>query len=149
MKGSTLIMRIKSLFYLSGISLLVFAAVLFASPSTANTGNSGHVAFYVFDSDDTSYDVEGFHDFVYFYGNLESWLKKNSLSYSFHETKEIVITTALGRKVSFTGENFEGRNDIGTIIIRPDGNYKMIRGVYTDVDLADEITSYLGQNIKK
>jgi hypothetical protein len=144
MKGSALIMRIKSLFYLSGISLLVFAAVLFASPSTANTGNSGHVAFYVFDSDDTSYDVEGFHDFVYFYGNLESWLKKNSLSYSFHEKQDIDITTSLGRQISFTSENFERPNDIGIIFIRPDGDYKIMEGVWTDVDLSEEIISYFG-----
>ena len=142
-------MQIKRLFYLSGISLLLFAAVLPTSTLAANTGKSGHIAFYVFDFDDTSYDVEGFQDFIYFYGNIESWLKKNNLSYSFHEEKEFDITTSFGRKVSFTGKNFERSNDIGTIIIQPYGNYKMIKGVYTDVDLADEITSYLGGEIKE
>jgi hypothetical protein len=111
--------------------------------------NSGHVIFYVFDSDDTSYGVEGFQDFIYYYGNIEPWLKKNNLSYSFNEDKEIEITTSLEKLVSFTPEDFLGQNDIGVIIIKPDGTYKMIQGVWTNVDLALEIEGYLGEDIKK
>jgi hypothetical protein len=51
--------------------------------------------------------------------------------------------------VSFTPEDFLGQNDIGVIIIKPDGTYKMIQGVWTDVDLALEIEGYLGEDIKK
>jgi hypothetical protein len=137
-------MQIKSWSYFSAISLLVFAVILFSSPLKANTGKSGHVAFYLFDSDDTSYGVEAVHDFIYYYGELELWLQKNEFSYSFHEKQEIRITTSLGRRVSFTRESFERNNDIGIILIKPDGNYKMIEGVRTDVDLSEEIMSYFG-----
>lgn len=132
------------------VPLLISAVILFAAPSLANASSSGHVAFYLFesidstDSTDASYGVEGANDFIYYYGKLEPWLKKNELSYSFHEKHDIDITTSPGRKVSFTDENFEGDNDIGIIFIRPDGEYKMIEGVWTDVDLLEEIRSYFG-----
>ena len=109
----------------------------------ADKGKAGHVAFFLFDSDDTSYGVEGAQDFIHYYGNLEAWLRKNNLSYSFNEDKEIDITTSLGKKVSFTEKDFEGQNDIGVIIIRPDGSHKMIKGVWTDVDLIFEIEGYM------
>lgn len=134
------------------VLLIIISLPLFASAKTnetADKGMSGHIAFFLFDSDDTSYGVEGAQDFIYYYGNLEAWLKKNNLSYSFNEDKEISITTSLGKKVSFTGEDFEDNNDIGVIIIRPDGSYKMIQGVWTDVDLILEITDYPGGDNKE
>ena len=127
------------------IPLLISAVILFAAPSLTNAGSSGHVAFYLFDSTDSgdaSYGVEAANDFIYYYGKLEPWLKKNEISYSFHEERDIDITISPGRKVSFTDENFKGDNDIGMILIRPDGEYKMIEGVWIDVDLLEEIRSY-------
>ncbi len=126
------------------IPISVSAILLLASPLLAGTESNGHVAYYLFDSDDTSYGVEAVHDFLYYYGQLEPWLKKAGVAYSFHEEQEFSITTSPGKKVSFTRKNFERRNDIGIILIRPDGDHKMIRGVWTDVDWAQEITSYFG-----
>ncbi len=143
----------KNRFYLYALSLLLLTAVFFSGPVAAGSGKSGHIAYYLFDSPDTnnntSYGVEAANDFLYYYGNLEAWLEKNNLSKSFHEDKEFDITAPLGKKLSFTAENFLGGNDIGVIIIRPGGSFKMIEGVLTDVDLMFEIEGYLNQDIKK
>ena len=126
------------------VLLITISLPLFASAKTNETADKGgHIAYYLFDSDNTSYGVEGAQDFIYYYENLEAWFRKNNLSYSFNEDKEINITTSLGKKLSFTGKDFEGQNDIGVIIIRPDGSHKMIKGVLTDVDLIFEIEGYM------
>ncbi len=136
----------KHLFIITVLVLFVFAYGCDRGAEPANAGGDGHVAFYLIDSDDASYGVEGANDFIYYYENLEPWLKKNDLSYSFHEEHDIDITTSLGKKVSFTSENFKGDDDIGIILIRADGEYKVIKGVWTDVDLLVEIKGYFSIN---
>jgi hypothetical protein len=126
------------------ILFITITLPLFAGQAAGEEQKVGHVAFYLFDSDNTSYGVEGAKDFIFYYENIEPWLKINKLSYSFNEEKRFIATASPKNRLMFRERDFEGDNDIGIIIIRPDGNYKMLRGVYTDMDLVLEIEDYLG-----
>lgn len=126
------------------VSLPLAALARTPDPIEVDSRSTGHIVFYVFDSKNTSYGVDAFQDFLYHFGNIEPWLGKNNYSYSFHEEKQISIRTLSGIEILFTVDSFDKGNDIGIILIRSDNSYKMLKGVYTDVDLAVEITTYLG-----
>jgi hypothetical protein len=109
---------------------------------------AGHVAFYSFDgAHDTdeavsSQEHEADYDFSYYYEEITPWLEENGIAHSFHGAPGFTIEIASGEEVSFPKELFE--TDLGMVIIRNDGAYKLSPGVSTDIDLMMEIISFFG-----
>ncbi|MEE9615203.1 MAG: hypothetical protein V3W31_09715 [Thermodesulfobacteriota bacterium] len=108
----------------------------------------GHAVFYSFDKTRnnneaaSSEEDEADYDLRYYYEQLKSWLGKKGIAHSFQGSPGFTIKAASGKELLFSKDLFE--SDVGVVLIRNDGAYRLISGVTTDVDLMADIISFFG-----
>ena len=64
------------------------------------------------------------------------------IPYSVHTSESFEVEVRPGKTIQFSKTNFE--KDFGFILIKPDGKYKMLYGVHTDVDFMYLAKDYFG-----
>jgi hypothetical protein len=125
----------KNMLWVAGIAFLMSALVLQAS-------GGGHVAIFLFTSADAGGDVEVAADFSYYRTSIESWLEEAGIPHSFHTAPDITVRTSTGKVLTFTREDLG--ETVGFVLIRPDGTYRVLRGVHTGVDFITIAREYFG-----
>ena len=116
--------------------------VMLGACTGAADGSPGQVAFFSIDADQSGDAVESRADFDHFYRSIVPWLDKHGISHALHATARFTIEAARGAPMTFTEDML--RPGPGTIMVKPNGAYRILHGVYTDVDLMSEIQVFLG-----
>ena len=124
-------------------NILWIAALAFIMPVVSSQASEGgHVAIFFFASADPAEDVEVAADFSYYRTSIESWLEERGISHSFHAAPDITVRTPAGKVLTFTGEDLGWT--VGFALIRPDGTYRVLRGVHTGVDFIGIAREFFG-----
>jgi hypothetical protein len=124
-------------------NILWLAALAFLMPALlVQASGGGHVAIFFFSPADGGEDVEVAADFSYYRTSIESWLEERGIPHSFHAAPDITVRTPAGRVLTFTGGDLGGT--VGFVLIRPDGTYRVLRGVHTDVDFIGIAREFFG-----
>ncbi len=118
---------------------LVVVILLLSSPRVAGGATAGHVAFF-FVGVRSGENFEIYDDFAFFYRRVLPWLDKHGITHSYHSSLPVLIERTQGNTVTFQNESLS--NDLGTILLKQDGSYRILYGVYTDVDLIVEIKRF-------
>lgn len=121
---------------------LAIVFLLLGSPCAAGGIPAGHVAFFSVDRVQSGDDSEAHDDFVYFYRGVLPWLEAHGIAHSYHSNLPVLVDTTEGSTLSFQEESLRG--DLGTILLKQDGSYRVLHGVYTGVDLILEIERFFG-----
>jgi hypothetical protein len=122
------------------------ALSFFLLPSLIMAGNEpkGYVAFFFVSTVETDADFEAHDDFQYFYNKMTPWLKQNGFVYTYHSTTPIIVKFDKGKSLTILKDQL--KNDLGIILSKMDGTYKISYGVGTDVDIIMEIKGFFGSN---
>jgi hypothetical protein len=124
-------------------NFLWIAALAFIVPVVSSQASEGgHVAIFFFASADPAEDVEAAADFSYYRTSIESWLEERGIPHSFHAAPDITVRAPAGKVLTFTGGDLGGT--VGFVLIRPDGTYRVLRGVHTGVDFIMIAKEYFG-----
>ena len=118
-------------------------ALLLAAPALAEV--PGHVAVFYLLPDEAENDddmVEVIADFSFYMGSIEKWLDSRGITRSFHGTAPFVVTSGSGKRLEFSKE-VEAAG-LGFVLIRPDGTYEVLDGVYTGVDFILTAREFFG-----
>ena len=118
-------------------------ALLLAAPALAE--GSGHVAVFYLLPDEAENDddmVEVIADFSFYMGPIEKWLDSRGITRSFHGTAHFEVTSGSGKRLEFSKE-VEAAG-MGFVLIRPDGTYEVLEGVYTGVDFILTAMEFFG-----
>ena len=124
------------------ICFLVVASVLSGGFAGAAVGAGGHVAF--FSVAPAGESAEAGADLAYYARRLVSSFDERGISSSFHSSAPFEIDSGGGAATTFTHDKLNA--DRGTILLRPDGAYRIFRGAHTDADLMPEIEAYFAQD---
>ncbi len=120
---------------------LMIAFLLLNSPCVASGLPAGQVAFFFFvDPIQSGEYSETLDDFVFFYRGVLPWLDEHGITHSYHSSLPVHIERTQGSPVTFQNESLSG--DLGTILLKQDGSYRILHGVYTGVDLILEIQQF-------
>jgi hypothetical protein len=87
-------------------------------------------------------EVEILEDFLFYRRKIESWIDNLGIAYSIHTSESFEVEVRPGKIIQFSKTNFD--NDFGFILIKPDGKYKMLYGLHTDVDFMCLAKDYFG-----
>ena len=120
--------------------IILFIICMLPTAIIADNDVKGHVAFFMLIPEADKDYVALFDDYNYYYSNLLPWLTKNKYSHSQHTSSPFTI-----KSISFTKSDLNV--DIGTILIKTDNSYKIIRGIVTDIDLITEINQFYKNGI--
>ena len=118
---------------------LVVVFLLLSSPCAAGGATAGHVAFF-FVGVQSGENFEIYDDFVFFYRRVLPWLDEQGITHSYHSSLPVLIERTQGNTVTFQNESLS--DDLGTILLKQDGSYRILYGVYTGVDLIVEIKRF-------
>ncbi len=119
---------------------LMIAFLLLSSPCAAGGLPTGHVAFFFVDPVQSGEYSETLDDFVFFYRGVLPWLDEHGITHSYHSSLPVLIERTQGSTVTFQNESLS--KDLGTILLKQDGSYRILYGVYTGVDLIVEIKRF-------
>jgi hypothetical protein len=86
--------------------------------------------------------IEARADLMYYYYQLVPWLEKRRLAHSFQTEVPLGMIAAGGKEGQIT--EHELGIDIGLVLRSRDGRTRIVPGVRTDVELADEIRAFFG-----
>jgi hypothetical protein len=126
-------------------SILLLATLVLVIPmSLVQASQTGHVVMFFFSpvDADPEGDVEVAADFSYYRTGIESWLEEAGIPHSFHTAPDITVRTSTGKVLTFTREDLG--ETVGFVLIRPDGTYRVLRGVHTGVDFITIAREYFG-----
>ena len=118
---------------------LVVVFLLLSSPCAAGGATARHVAFFFVGVQSGEY-FEIYDDFVYFYRGVLPWLDEHGITHSYHSSLPVLIERTQGSTVTFQNESLS--KDLGTILLKQDGSYRILYGVHTGVDLIVEIKRF-------
>ena len=118
---------------------LVVVFLLLGAPGAAGGVTAGHAAFFFVGVQSGEY-FEIYDDFVYFYRGVLPWLDEHGITHSYHSSLPVLIERTRENTVTFQNESLS--KDLGTILLKQDGSYRILYGVYTGVDLIVEIKRY-------
>ena len=118
---------------------LVVVFLLLGSPGAAGGATAGHVAFFLVGDQSGEY-FEIYDDFVYFYRGVLPWLDEHGITHSYHSSLPVLIERTRENTVTFQNEGLS--KDLGTILLKQDGSYRILYGVHTGVDLIVEIKRF-------
>ena len=118
----------------------VVVFLLLSSPCAAGGTPAGHVAFFFVDPVQSGENIEIQDDYVFFYRGVLPWLDEHGISHSYHSSLPVLLERTEGNTVAFQNESLSG--DLGTILLKQDGSYRILYGVYTGVDLIMEIRQF-------
>lgn len=121
--------------------VLFVVSLLFGGFAGGAAGAGGHVAFFSIAPAGKAPEADA--DFAYYARRLASSLAEIGLSYSHHTVAPFAIDSG-GGAVTFTRDALGAER--GTILLRPDGARRILRGVHTDADLMAEIEEYFAQD---
>ena len=110
-------------------------------PSLAVTKEAAHVVLFN-PLQVSANEVEVLEDFLFYGGKIGSWIDNLGIPYSVHTPESFEVKVRPGKTIQFSKTNFE--NDFGFILIKPDGKYKILYGVHTDVDFMYLAKDYFG-----
>jgi hypothetical protein len=102
---------------------------------------NGYVVAYNYEISDTQENNEISHDHINAYANIHKWLEQNKIGHSYKALSQFAVTLSSGTTINFDRSSLIYA--VGTVLIRAEGNYKILEGVYTDVDLIEEIQEYI------
>jgi hypothetical protein len=124
-------------------NILWIAALAFIVPVVSSQASEGgHVAIFFFASAGPAEDAEVAADFSYYRTSIESWLEERGISHSFHAAPDITVRTPAGKVLTFMRDDLG--ETVGFVLIRPDGTYRVLRGVHTDVDFIGIAREFFG-----
>lgn len=92
------------------------------------------------DSDETA------HDHINTYSHIQSWLERSHLDHAYKRTLSFSVSLPNDKSIVFSPESLQTR--VGTVMVRPNGEYKVPKGVYTDVDVQTQIAKYFGLGVR-
>jgi hypothetical protein len=125
--------------------IFIAAAVVLILAAPALAAGKGHVAvFYLLPdgAEDDDEMVEVIADFSYYMGAIEEWLHSKGITRSFHGTAPFEVTLGSGKRLEFSKEvEVAG---LGFVLIRPDGTYEVLEGVYTGVGFVHTAKEFFG-----
>jgi hypothetical protein len=113
-------------------------------PTLVFSGKAAHVAMFLVwsDDDDADGNEEILADYTYYMEIIGSWLNDLGIPYSFHGSKDFTVKVGLKPALKFTEEDLD--DTLGFILFKPDGSYKILYGVHTDIDFIDCAKDYFG-----
>jgi hypothetical protein len=113
---------------------------LIVSYGLASGETIGHVSFFFVSQVQTDEDFEVKDDFQYYYKQITPWLIKNGFSFSYHSNAP--ISRNIEEDQSITIQKDQLKQELGIILFKKDGPYKILYGVHTDVDILMEIRDF-------
>ena len=110
-------------------------------PSLALTKEAAHVVLF-HPLQVPTHEVEILVDFLFYREKIVSWIDNLGIAHSFYADESFEVEVRPGKTIQFSKKDFN--SDYGFILIKPDGNYKILYGVHTDVDFMYLAKDYFG-----
>ena len=123
------------------ILLFVLIAIVFAGQALATDKPViGYAAFFYFNTSDNESDV--YDDFFYYLSKVKPWLADKNIDVSFHTNLPIELKLKSGQQINFN----ELKLDLGFILIKPNGHFKVYYGVHPDIDIQELVKAFFEEN---
>ena len=121
------------------ILFFILITLVFAGPAPpANEPAVGYAAFYYLG---TSADESAvYDDFSYYLNNINPWLNDKKIVVSYHSKAPFKLKLASCQELNIYIDDLE--LDLGFLLVKPNGQFKIYYGVHTDVDIQELVKSF-------
>lgn len=120
---------------------------LFFPTSLVGAVTPGHVGFFFLSQVKTDDDFEILDDFHYHLKEIQPWLVKKGISFSYHSLAPITLNPEEGKTITIQKKDLAG--EIGLILLKKEGAPKIVYGVQTDVDIMMTVSDFFDIHIKE
>ena len=124
--------------------ILLFILITIVCAGIAQAANEPVVGYAAFFYLDTSTDESAvYDDFSYYLNNINPWLKDQKIIVSYHSKAPFKIKLSSDQKLKFHIDDLE--LDLGFVLAKPNGQFKVYYGVHTDVDIQQLVKAFFAE----
>ena len=121
------------------ILIFILITLVFAGQaSAANEPVVGYAAFFYFEPSTDESAV--YDDFSFYLNNINPWLQGKKIVVSFHSKAPFKMNLSSDQELVFDIDDLE--LDLGFVLAKPNGQFKVYYGVHTDVDIQQLVKAF-------
>ena len=125
------------------ILFLLLIVSVFTGPALATKEPIvGYAAFFYFDT--SAHESAVYDDFSYYLNSINPWLTDKKIVVSYDSKAPIELKLTSGQKLSFDIDDLE--LDLGFVLAKPNGQFKVYYGVHTDVGIQQIVKAFFAEN---
>jgi hypothetical protein len=124
------------------ISIFILITLIFTGQApVAKEPVAGYAAFFYLET--SADDSEVYDDFSYYLNSINPWLKDNKIVVSYYSKAPFKLKLSSGQELEFDVNDME--LDLGFVLVKPNGQFKVYYGVHTDVDIQQLVKDFFAE----
>lgn len=129
--------------FMKRIIFSILITIVFTAQASANRESIvGYSAFFYFGT--SANEPAVYDDFSYYLNSINPWLTDNNIVVSYHTKTPFELKLKSGQKLGFDTDDLE--LDLGFVLVKPNGQFKVYYGVHTDVNIKQLAKAFFAEN---